>query len=223
MNKFSKRAALSYGWTEVKNNFSFILGLAGILLIYSIIFYFLTEIPGLVGVGFEIIRIIVGFIIGLGIIRISLNVYDETDFGYSELLNQKHLLLSVIGTTVIFTGLILPFAILGTFSIILFFSTSPLIAILLLIVSFVAALTIATILYFADYSIVDKQLGPIKAIKESIRITKGSRLNLFIFLLTLVVLNLLGLMLLGIGLFITLPLSFLAEAYVYCQLSKQAE
>lgn len=76
----------------------------------------------------------------------------------------------------------------------------------------------ATRLQYTSYLIVDKDLGPLEAIKKSWAITKGNTWNLFFFGILLVLINLLGLICLIVGLFITVPLSLLATTFVYRKL-----
>lgn len=68
---------------------------------------------------------------------------------------------------------------------------------------------------FVGYLVIDKGLGPIEAIKESVRITKGNRLQIFLLGLALFGINLLGLIALIVGLLVTVPVSFLAMVHAY--------
>jgi uncharacterized membrane protein len=76
---------------------------------------------------------------------------------------------------------------------------------------------------FYDYLIVDKGMGPIEAIKRSGVLTEGVKWNLVLFWLALVGINILGMIALGVGLIATVPVSWLANAYVYRRLQLQAE
>ncbi len=76
---------------------------------------------------------------------------------------------------------------------------------------------------FFGFLIVDKGLGPIQALKRSAVITEGSRWDLFLFLILLLLFNLAGVSCSIVGLFGTLPASFLAGAYVYRELLAQVE
>jgi uncharacterized membrane protein len=73
-------------------------------------------------------------------------------------------------------------------------------------------------LKYATYLVIDKNLGPLEAIKGSWKITRGNVWNLFFLSILLGLINLLGLLCLVIGLFITVPLSMLATAFVYRKL-----
>ena len=72
--------------------------------------------------------------------------------------------------------------------------------------------------WFFDYYIVDQGLGPVKSLKSSSAITKGIKMDLFLFLLLLALMNIAGALLLLIGLFITVPVSMVAAAFVYRKL-----
>ncbi len=66
---------------------------------------------------------------------------------------------------------------------------------------------------FAPYLTLDQQLDPIEALHESARLTRGERGALFKLGLAFIGLNLLGALAFGVGLFLTLPVTFLAAAH----------
>lgn len=71
-----------------------------------------------------------------------------------------------------------------------------------------------------SYAIADKHVGYRDAFKISGDITKGYRWQLFLFGLATLVLNIAGALVLGVGLFFTLPVTYVAEAYIYTKLVK---
>ncbi|MBF0489807.1 MAG: hypothetical protein HQL15_04225 [Candidatus Omnitrophica bacterium] len=73
---------------------------------------------------------------------------------------------------------------------------------------------------FCFYLIIDKGLGPIKALKRSREITKGSKGRLAVLGMLLMLLNIGGLLCLVIGLFFTISISSIAMACVYDRLEK---
>lgn len=83
--------------------------------------------------------------------------------------------------------------------------------ILLVVLGVIAALG----LVFTSYLIVDKGKGPLEALKESWRITKGHKKQIALLMLALVGINIVGVLLLFVGLIITVPLSMLAMAHAY--------
>ncbi len=83
------------------------------------------------------------------------------------------------------------------------------------VVDFVLVVFVGLGFLFYAYALVDREVGPIDALKESWNLTSESRLSLLVFLIVLGLLNLLGLLLLGVGLLATIPISMIAFAHVY--------
>ncbi|MGV8154618.1 MAG: hypothetical protein ACLKAO_09945 [Alkaliphilus sp.] len=77
--------------------------------------------------------------------------------------------------------------------------------------------------WFYDYFIVDRGSGPVEALKRSWRITKKATWQLCLFFLMTLGINLLGAFFLLIGLFVTVPTTLLAFAYVYRKLLESEE
>ncbi len=81
---------------------------------------------------------------------------------------------------------------------------------------------LAVRLQFYKFLIVENEtMSPTHALKESMRITKGKFWKLFGFVILIILLNLLGLLCLGIGLLITIPVSILAHAFLYKKLTSK--
>jgi len=72
---------------------------------------------------------------------------------------------------------------------------------------------------FLGFCMADGEVDPMGSLKQSATITTGSTGRLFCLLFALLLFNLLGASLLGIGLFLTVPLSALTVAAVYRQLT----
>ena len=71
---------------------------------------------------------------------------------------------------------------------------------------------------FAGYLIAEKTMGVIESLKKSSEITQGSKMNLFLFGILTALINVAGVLCLGVGLFITIPLTMVATAYIYRKL-----
>jgi uncharacterized membrane protein len=71
------------------------------------------------------------------------------------------------------------------------------------------------------YFVIDKGLGPVQALKASSRTTIGVKWPLFGFGLLCGLINLLGLLCLVVGVFVTYPTVLIAHALVYRQLLAQ--
>lgn len=87
--------------------------------------------------------------------------------------------------------------------------------ILLIIPGIIAALALGMSLYL----VMDKGMGPVEAIKESMRITRGNRVRLLLLMLAIILINVLGFIALLIGLFVSVPVSVLAMVHAYRTLS----
>ena len=75
---------------------------------------------------------------------------------------------------------------------------------------------------FVPFLLVDRPVGPIDALKESWRITKGHKWQLFLLGLSLVLLNFIGVLLLVVGIFVTVPITLLPFAHAYRTLAGRA-
>ena len=71
---------------------------------------------------------------------------------------------------------------------------------------------------FFPYFIISKEMGPIEALKKSYEITEGQSVNLVLFFMTLIMINLLGLIPLGLGLVFTIPFSLVATGVMFTAL-----
>ena len=78
-------------------------------------------------------------------------------------------------------------------------------------------------LMFLGFVIVDEQVGPIDALQRSWDITRGYTMDLFLFFILLVGINLLGAACLGVGLLVSVPVSYLAMAFMYRELKPRTE
>lgn len=74
---------------------------------------------------------------------------------------------------------------------------------------------------FFGHFIIDQGAGPIKALQRSARITKDVKWNLLLFGVLLIGMNLLGMLVLLIGMTVTCPISIVATAFVYRKLLAQ--
>jgi uncharacterized membrane protein len=71
---------------------------------------------------------------------------------------------------------------------------------------------------YYGYFIIEHKAGALNALKLSSDLTRGSMRDLFVFALFVCGLNVLGALCLGAGLLISLPLTQLAEGFIYRKL-----
>ncbi|HVU75724.1 MAG TPA: glycerophosphoryl diester phosphodiesterase membrane domain-containing protein [Candidatus Paceibacterota bacterium] len=75
---------------------------------------------------------------------------------------------------------------------------------------------------FVQYLIVDRKMGMSDALKESSRMTEGKKWRLLGFLLLVILLNIVGAILLFVGLLVTIPVTMIATAHLYRSLEHSA-
>ncbi len=201
MEKFSIKEAVRFGFKIAIKNVLFFLGI-------FVITIFISGISGSLQNSLEeqaLLAFIVSFIfwviseiIGMGILRINLKFVDKKKPGYKDLfvLNWKAIFNYI--ASVVLVGLIV------------------LIGFILLIIP---GIYLALRLQYAGFLVVDKNLTAIKAIKKSWAITKNHAWHLFVLVLALIGINIVGLLVLVIGLLVTVPLSMVATAFVFRKLS----
>jgi uncharacterized membrane protein len=203
MSKFSLSSAVKFGWETVKSNLVFFIVLEIIAIFvpsvvnslassFSRSFPLLSFLLFVVGLGLR-------FVISLGLLKIALMFVDGKKAQLEDLFSvrQPELVLKYIGAAIIYVLLV---------GVGLLFLIIPGIYFLL---SY----------FFYNYAVIDKGAGPIDALRISGNLTRGVKLDLLVFLIVLLAINLLGLLVFLVGVLVTLPISMLATAYVYRKLS----
>lgn len=198
---FSKTEAISYGWKTTKANFKFfvllMLSLFAINVFPGMLRDNITDKNSLIAFLISIISWILQLIVGLGLIKIALEIQDHKKTHYSDLFSESHMVVNYFLASFLY-GLIVVAGL-----------------ILLIVPGIIWGIKFQ---YFS-YFIVDKEMGPIDALKASSKITKGSIWNIFLLRILLGLINIGGALLLGIGLLATVPIAMMAEVHVFRKLS----
>lgn len=200
---FSINESLNFGWEAMKNNIGFFIALL-------IIAFLIENIPGVIAgfvkTDFPFISALLylagwllGFIVQMGLIKVSLKACDGIKGQLDDLLSSFNLLITFIASSILY-GLII---VGGT--------------ILFIVPGIIWGVKFSLFPYF----IVDEGLGPVEALQASSRATSGAKFHLFLFGLLLGLINFAGALLLMIGLFITIPTSLIAYAYAYRTLAEK--
>lgn len=148
---------------------------------------------------FGLLGFLVQTYLGLGMIRILLNIVRGEEASFGDFKSSGGVFLSALGATILAT--------LGA-------SVGVGLCI-------VPGVIVGLGLWFNQYVVVDQQLGAIDALKESWRLTEGNKVQLFLFALTSSLLMLAGLLACGVGIFVAAPVIGLATATVYHSLIEQ--
>jgi uncharacterized membrane protein len=202
---FSKKEAIKFGFDLAKKNLLFFIGIFIIVIIFSGLSSSLKNLvppqtEPLLYFALYFVLFVVNLVIGIGLTKIALEFVDGKKPKFSDLFYYKPVVKYFIATIV--QGII------------------TLVGFILLIIP---GIIFSLRLYYTSYLIVDKNLSPVDAVKTSWKITHGNTWNLFFFGVLIGLINILGLLCLIVGLFITVPLSMLASVYVYRKLLLQSE
>ena len=152
--------------------------------------------------------------------------------------HQNFFLGLLLSTLLAFGSTVFSFAYVeqGTFSLKTMFDTLTLKKFLTLLVAIILAglATIAGVfllvipgiimvvqLHFYKYIIVKKDIKALDALKESARLTKGYRFKIFEFIVVTLLINILGAICVGVGLFFTVPLTLIGFTLIYKKLLEE--
>lgn len=195
MKTFSKKEALSFGWNRFTDKVFFLIGLFVITTLISAVTGAIAEQldSGILGATVNIVDFAIQILVSMGMTLVLLRVYDQVATDYGDLIEPihlfwKYLVMTILVLVVVLVGLLL-----------------------FIIPGIIAGIALS----MAPYLVIDRNLGPVEAMKESLRITNGHKWNIFIFGIFIFVFNILGALFFGIGLFVTIPVSALASVHIY--------
>ncbi|WP_052464411.1 DUF975 family protein [Methyloceanibacter caenitepidi] len=202
---FSPTTAIQFGWDTFKKRPWFFVGAAAILLVANVLNVGVTSgVNRLTGGTLEeptivsnLVNLALSALIIEGAVAFFLAAHDDPDgVAYSALWHPafywKFFATSLLTSLAIGFGLVL-LIVPGLIAMVLFM--------------------------FAGFLVVDRGLGPLDALKTSMEMTKGNRWPLFGFAVLTALILALGVLALGLGLLVAVPIVGLATAYAYRALS----
>jgi uncharacterized membrane protein len=197
--------ALKIGWRALKEHFLFfvsilILGGLTALIPFGIASYLSEQSQGLSFL-FWLIYYVLAILVQIGYVRISLDIVDKNKAQVTDLWTGIKLFFSYLIANILYALILLAGLILLVFPMFIWQARYG----------------------FFPYALVDKKLGPIKALEASAKLTYGAKWEIFAYFLISYLLIGLGALLLGIGLFATLPIVMVSSAWIYRRLEKQTE
>lgn len=156
-------------------------------------------------------------LISMGVTAFGLAAHDSPETVELSALWRPHPFWKYFGLTILFALVFLACVLLGLALITtLGLETGLAIGVPLLVV---LGVIVMLMLIFSGYLVIDRGLGPIQAMQESHRITRGYKWSLFGLSLLLVLVNLAGLLAFVVGIFVSAPVSLLALTHAYRVLS----
>lgn len=203
MDKFSKVSLLKEAWEIFKKNLNVILILIGVYFVYYVAQYGSNYLfkNSFIATILSLVFLIVSLVIQLGAYNLMLKIVDGHKADIKDLYAYPNALNKVIRNIV--AGLIVGVIVVGG-----------------LLLFIIPGIYLAVRLMFFTYYIIDKDASIVDSIKMSWALTKGGVVNLFLLGLMFAAINFVGALLFGIGLAVTLPLTFLATALLYRKFQK---
>ena len=193
------KEALSFGWTKTKQHFWFVVGVTFVAFFITAALRAFLEHGYSRGFGALILKLglmVLNIILSIGGLKIFLKLFNGESAEWNDLfahyrLFWKFFLGQLLVGVITFAGLIL-----------------------LIVPGFVWAMKYL----FVPLLVVDKHMKPLEALKESGRITYGYKWNLFLLSIVIGLLNVLGFIVLGVGVLVTMPISMFVYVFVYRKL-----
>lgn len=228
---FSFSEVLGFGWHVMKDNFWFFVGVAIVLFLISlpgqilnaVVENYPEKIPPFLVFALIPLTLIIEIIVGIGFIKITLAFCDGQRPKFGTLFDALDCFWRYIGT-----GLLYCLIIMGTFiggvllpKLLSVTTYIPYSGLLVFLVVFIVAVILSIKFSLWFYFVIDKNLGPINALRASSQTTTGVKWSLFVFGILCGLINFLGALCFVIGLFATFPTVMVAMALVYRQLSAQ--
>ena len=198
----SATQAIGVGWTQTKRQF---FPLLGVMLTAWIVAYIPSALSSALGdqAGALTFLLVLGgwilsLIVSLGVIKVSLQVSAGKKVEFSDLFSTlpyvlRYFVLSILMTLIILLGFI---------------------------VFILPGIYLAVRLSYVPYYLLDKNTTVMETLRGSWAITKGRFWKIFVFGILNGLVMLLGLLALGIGILVSAPVTMVAQAAFYRQLTK---
>lgn len=199
---FSKKEAIKFGFNFFKSNIVTFIKLGLIVILINVAAGVITESikNSSFGIIWAIMSTIVSTAVQIAVTKIILDLHDKKPLNLAYFYTLYHLIFNYFIASIIYGFIVV-------------------VGFLLLIVP---GIIWAIKFQFYSFLIVDKGIGILDSLRQSSQMTEGVRMNLFLFGLLLILINLLGALALGIGLLISIPTSLMATVYVYRKLLPKA-
>ena len=195
--------SIRFGWATFKKRAWFFVGVTAILLVTSWLIGEFSELFGdrdLGGLAGALVSIGLSSLLSLGFTALFIRAHDSLESAdvkdmWHPQAYWRFLAAELLTGIAVFLGFIL-----------------------LIIPGIIAILAFL----FTQYLVIDKGLGPIAAMKESARITKGVRWELLLFVFIALAINILGFIALFVGLLVSIPVTMLSLVHAYRTLQTKA-
>lgn len=195
------KESLQVGWQTWKSNLWFLVGVTALLFILPNLPSYIVnrrQTPELLDIVLIIIAWALSLVMSIGMIKITLAFIDSKKPEWKDLFVHSHYLLRYLGASILYALLVA----LG------------------LVLLIVPGIYWGLKYQFVIYLVVDKDLGIREAFKRSGEMTTGVKWPLLGYAVLQILINYAGLLLFGVGLLVTAPVTMLAYAKIYRDLQK---
>jgi uncharacterized membrane protein len=206
MNNLTIKETFLEGWKYTKEHIGFLIGYLLIMIIVSILFRLVGDAfheknKLLIAFVVNVIGAIVGLYMHMGFYNSALMITSWMKPTFEQLYSNGRHFVSFFAANILFdlmvsVGLIL--LIVPGFYLLAKFGLFP-------------------------FFILDQNLGPIEALKAASKASEGKRWFLFLFFISALLINIVGALLLVVGLLFTIPLTLLAFAVVYRKITSEQQ
>jgi uncharacterized membrane protein len=198
--RFSIQDAFGAAWAKLTANLGFLLGIALIYLVVTIgismVGAFVQDINFTLGTLIRIGSYVISALFTAGAVKIAFALYDGDKPDFSQLYTNWNLVLFLIIGQLLWC----------------------LITIGGLILLIVPGVIWGIQFSFFIYYIIEDGLRPTDALRASSKLTKGAKGELLLLYVILVLMNIVGALIFGVGLLLTYPITLLVHVYVYRKL-----
>jgi hypothetical protein len=222
---FSPSSAIRFGWETFKKRPWLFIGAFVLVAIAQVVTEGLSRAIDAPFGGAEsdyaflgaLVSLALNTLISMGVTNFGLAAHDNPETVELSALWHPHPFWRYLGLTILFS-LIIVAVFLLSFALFAALARDAGLGIAVPLAVVLAAI-LALMLLFSGFLVIDRGLGPIQALKESHRITRGYKWPLFLLCLLLVLINVAGLLALIVGLLVSAPVSLLALTHAYRVLS----
>ncbi len=223
---FSVGNQLKHGWhTMKKHSFFFVIFiLVGYLVAFSplILQAIFPEIGQTLFLVLTGVSYVLALLVYIGLVKSALHVSRGEKPTFADLFQNVGMWIPMVVATVLYALLLLigPYIyfVLGwAFSAWLEAYPWLLYGMILL---FIPSVVFAAMFALYPYFIVDKGSGPVEALKKSKEHTHGSKWDVYMLMTAVQFVNFIGVLILGVGLLYTLPMTVIAQVYMYKKLAR---
>lgn len=203
--QFTVTSAIRFGWETFKRRPWFFIGASAVIAVLYIAASVISAgVDSVFGGSLDeetapgqIVSYLLGALISMGVTAFYLAAHDRADAVELSMLWHPKPFWKYVGASILTT-------------------LAFIIGLVLLIVPGIIALLF---FMFSTFIVIDRGLGPIEAMKESMRITEGHRWPLLGLVAVLALILIAGMLVFGVGVLVAMPIAALAFTHAYRVLS----